>query len=246
MKKFLLLSLLTIAFSCTKTEDDTTNNCSMNCTTLSGNFLTSNNEPLSNVEVSFDYKVSGTLGGGKLRKIARTKTDSKGNYSVDFYLKDEELGNSDGYFTINVNDKNLDSNKFIGLNNNADLGYNIFSIQNRDTIIDASFFIPKKAYIKINLNNYVPQQAGDFFEVKTIFPQGLKNKKKSSLDSYYSSGIGPAYSAEVKNQSFNIVGAEGEKNDVVISRRKNGVTFQNEIHQIFVTPNTSIELTFDY
>ena len=68
----------------------------------------------------------------------------------------------------------------------------------------------------------------------------------NSLDSYYSFGSGTTYTAKTKDQLFNLDAAEGEKNNIVVSRRKNGVTFENEIYQVFIPANNSIELTFDY
>ncbi|KUJ61358.1 hypothetical protein AR687_13010 [Flavobacteriaceae bacterium CRH] len=246
MKKLLLLFLLIIAVSCSKTEDDTRDTCTMNCTTLSGNFITVDNKPLAGIEVSFSYHI-GSQVGSYTRKIAKTKTNSKGDYSVDFHLNDSELGNAaPGYFIISVDDKNLDPNEYFRLGNNAGLGYDIHEIKNRDTIINASFYIAKKTNIKVHLNNFIPLKEGDFFEVKTYFSHGIKNENLNSLESFYSYGSGDIFKASVKNQASTITAAEGEKNNIVISRRKNGITFENEIHEVFIPANNQIELTFDY
>lgn len=247
MKKLFGLLLLIIAFGCTKTDDDTRDNCTMNCTTLSGNFITAGNKPLAGIEVSFNYFVGSEL-GSYTRKIAKTKTNSKGEYNVDFYIKDKELGNSPGYFAISVNDQNLNPNQYIRLGNNAGIGYAIYQIKNRDTIINNSFYIPKKAFIKVNLNNYIPLQPDDFFEVETLYPSGPKSDQLNSLNSYYSMAISPfqLYKAKTKNQTFNVMVAEGEKNIVRISRRKNGITNVYESTEIDIPENNTIELTYNF
>lgn len=247
MKKLLLLFLLSIAFSCSKTDDDTRDSCTMNCTTLSGHFLTAYNQPISGVEVSFDYRIGSEL-GSYTRKIAKTKTNSKGEYSVDFYLKDKELGNAPGYFTISVSDKNLDPNRYIRLDDNGGLGYAIYKIQNRDTIIDNSFYIPKKAFIKVNLNGFMPSQPDDFFEVETLYPQGPKGNELNILNSFYSIGFSPfqLYRAKTKNQQFNVIVAEGEKNLIRMSKRKNGVTSVYETTIVYVPEKNTIELTYNF
>ena len=69
--------------------------------------------------------------------------------------------------------KYIRTNNLIG-NTTTPIGFAIFPITNRDTIIDNTFYIPKKAYIKVNLNNFVPLQDDDFFEVQTLYPFGTK------------------------------------------------------------------------
>ena len=251
IKFFALFLLLT---SCEKTEDDTTNECTSNCTTLSGKFVTLNNAPVSNIKVSLKYRISGgELGGGSTRNIVNTESDQSGNFYKNFFIKDNELGNSaNGYFQIEIDDSNIDVNKYIRTNNligntTTDIGFAIYSITNRDTIIDKTFYIPKKTYIKVNLNNFVPLQSDDYFEVQTLFPFGPKIGVNTFLNSEYSTGFSGFgnWRATSNNNLLNIFVAEGENNVLRIFRRKNGVNTSEDI-PIFIPQNNTIELTYDF
>lgn len=48
---FKIFVLLLIITSCSKTEDDTSNECTSNCTVLRGKFVTLNNIPVPNIKV---------------------------------------------------------------------------------------------------------------------------------------------------------------------------------------------------
>jgi hypothetical protein len=254
MKNLILVFILSLIFiSCEKTEDDTNNVCTSNCTTLSGRFITLNSQPVPNIKVSLKYRIGGgELGGGSTRKIINTKSDQYGNFNSNFFIKDSELANSSGYFEVEIDDSNIDINKYIRTNNliggnSTDIGFAIYFITNRDTIIDKTFYIPKKAYIKVNLNNFVVQQAGDSFEVRTLYPFGPKNGFNSFLDSEYStgfSGYGNWIATNVNNR-LNVFVAEGEKNIVRINKIKNGIG-SSEDFEIIVPPNNTIELTYNF
>ena len=250
MKKLIFLFCISLVLiSCEKNDDDTKDICTNNCTTIQGKFVTANNVPLANIIVSFNYRISGgELGGGYTRRIVSTKSNQNGEYFKDFYLKDDELGRlSRGYFTINIDDSKLSSNNYIKLGNNQSLGYAIYRIGRRDTIIDESFYIPKKAYIKVNLNNYIPQKEGDRFEVQTLFPCGPKVGHNTFLNSEYATGFSgyDNFKAINLNNKFNVLVAESEKNIVRVINVKNGIA-TNVDYEINVPPNNTIELTYNY
>jgi len=251
---FKILALLFFFVSCSKTEDDTNNECTSNCTTLKGKFVSLNNAPISNIKVSLKYRISGGgLGGGLTRKIVNTETDQSGNFYKNFFIKDSELGNSaNGYFQVEIDDSNIDVNKYIRTNNligttTTDIGFAIYRINSRDTIIDQDFYIPKKAFIKVNLNNYVPLQADDYFEVQTLYPFGPKIGTNTFLNSEYSTGFSGYgnWRATNNNNLLNIFVAEGENNVIRIFRRKNGINTSEDI-PIFIPPNNTIELTYNF
>ena len=250
MKNLLWLFCISlVVISCEKNDDDTRDICTNNCTTLRGKFVTANNVPLANINVSFTYRISGgELGGGYTRKIVKTKSDKNGEFFKDFYLQDKELGRlAPGYFTINIDDSKLSSNNYIKLGNNQSLGYAIYSIGRRDTIIDETFYIPKKAYIKVNLNNYIPQKAGDIFEVESLFPSGPKVGQNTFLNSEYATGFSGYgnFKASSLNNKFNVFVAESEKNIIRITSVKNGVASRTD-YEINVPPSNTIELTYNY
>lgn len=254
MKNLITVLILFLIFtSCEKTEDDTNNACTSNCTTLSGKFITLNNQPVPNIKVSLKYRIGGgELGGGSTRKIVSTKSDQYGNYNNNFFIKDSEIGNNSGYFQVEIDDSNIDVNKYIRTNNliggnSTDMGFAIYSIINRDTIIDKTFYIPKKAYIKVNLNNFVVQQAGDLFEVQTLYPFGVKIGVNPFLNSEYSTGFSGYgnWTATNLNNSLNVFVAEGERNIIRINRIKNGIGSSQDF-EVNVPPNNTIELTYDF
>lgn len=244
-----LICISLVLISCEKNEDDTKDICTNSCTTLRGKFVTANNVPLANIIVELKYEISGGgFGGGSTRKIVRTQSNQNGEFNRDFYIKDNELGNhASGYFTINIDDSKLSSNNYIKLGNNQSLGYAIYSIGRRDTIIDESFYIPKKAFIKVNLNNYIPQKTGDHFEVQTLFPLGPKVGLNTFLNSEYATGFSgyDKFKAINLNNKINVLVAESEKNIIRVVSVKNGIASSVD-YEINIPPNNTIELTYNY
>jgi hypothetical protein len=250
IKSLLFIVIISIV-SCSKTEDDTNDECSGNCTILKGNFVTLNNEPVPNVKVSMKYIKSNELAFYS-RKLVDTESDQNGNFNRNFFIKDNEIGNTGGYFDIDIDDSNIDVNKYIRTNNligntTTDIGFSIFSITNRDTIIDKTFYIPKKAYIKVNLNNFAPLQSDDYFEVQTLYPFGPKIGVNALLNSEYSTGFSGYgnWRATSNNNLLNVFVAEGENNIIRILRRKNGVNTSEDI-PMFIPQNNTIELTYNF
>ena len=252
MKNLLkIFALMFIFVNCSKTEDNANDECTGNCTILKGNFVTLNNEPVTNVKVSMKYIKSNELAFYS-RKLVDTKTDLNGNFNRKFFIKDNELGNTGGYFDIKIDDSNIDVKKYIRTNNligntTTDIDFAIYRINNRDTIIDQDFYIPKKAFIKVNLNNYTPLQADDNFEVQTLYPFGSKIGTNTFLNSVYSTGFSGYgnWKARNTNNLLSIFVAEGENNVIRIFRRKNGINTSEDI-PIFIPPNNTIELTYNF
>lgn len=254
MKKIALLLLILTFYGCSKIDDDTDDVCNANCTTLQGRFVTLNDVGIKGVKVLLKYRISGgPLGGGSTRLIAETKTDDNGNFYKEFYIKDSELGETaDGYFKIEYDDTDLDVNKYILSDNQIGnttqpLGQAIYSISSRDTIIGNTYYLPKKSYIAVNLNNFVPIQEGDYFEVRTRYPFGAYIENNDLLDTEYSIGFSGwgTFQASELNSQLNPFVAENEQNIIRIARRKNGVnTVEN--FTVFVPSDNSIELTYEY
>lgn len=251
---FKIFAFLLIFTSCVKTEDDTNNECTSNCTIIRGKFISANDAPVSNIKVSLKHRISGgELGPWIIRKIVNTQSDLNGNFNKNFYIKDSELGNTaPGYFIVDIDDSNIDVHKYIRTNNligntTTIIGFPIFRITNRDTIIDQTFYIPKKAYIKVHLNNFVPLQADDYFEVQTLYPFGPKIGINTFLNSEYSTGFSgyDNWKASSINNLLNIFVAEGVNNVVRIIRKKNGIGSSEDI-PIFIPQNNTIEMTYNF
>ncbi|MTH17755.1 hypothetical protein [Flavobacterium sp. LC2016-01] len=254
IKKILLLILVLTFVSCEKVDDDTRKDCSSNCTTIRGRFVSVNDEPVANMNVSLNYRISGgELGGGYTRKIVNLKSDKNGNFDQNFYIKDSELGRKeDGYFDIDITDSKIDVTKYIRQDNligttTTVVSYQIYSITNRDTIINIDYYVPKKAFIKVNLNNFIPKDKEDFFEVQTLYPFGPNIGTNTFLDSKYSTGFSgyDTFKAKQLNTVLNVFVAEGEKNVIRVLKRKNGKS-SSEDFPITIPPNNTIELTYEY
>ena len=254
MKKIISFLLIISIFSCSKTEDDTDINCTSDCTTLQGRFITLDNQGIKGVKISINYRIpGGELGGGYTRKIAEVKTDQYGNFYKEFYIKDSELGDStNGYFKVEIDNSMLDVNKYILSDNkigstSQPLGYAIYSINNRDTIIGNTYYLPKKTHIKVNLNNYIPILTDDYFEVRTLYPFGPNIGENNVLDSSFATGFSGwgTFLANNSNTQLNPFVAENEQNIIQIIRRKNGVNSTEEF-PMFIPSNNSIELNFEY
>ncbi len=243
-----------ILISCEKIEDDSNSNCTSNCTTLMGKFVSLDNVPIPNIKVEMRYRVSGGgFGGGSTRKLVNISSDKNGNFNKKFFIQDSELGMAaPGFFQVHIDDSNLYVSKYIRTNNligngYSDIGFAIYSISDRDTIIDKTFYFPKKAFIKVNLNNFAPIQENDFFEVQTLYPFGAKVGSNTFLNSEYSTGFSGYgnWRATNLNNSLNVFVAEGENNIIRIYRRKNGENTSEDI-LVKVPVNNSIELTYNY
>ena len=251
IKLFILLFFTVLTIGCDKNEDDINVSCIADCTTIQGKFVTLNNEPVSNVKVTLEYYISG-MSGAKIRKIVDVNSDSKGNYYKTFHVKDSELGiDAPGYFLFKIDDSRLDVNQYIRTNNLIGETTNrissIFPLTKRDTIIDQTFYIPKKAHVKINLKNFVPQKSNDYFQIQTLYPYGVKIGENPLLDTAYNTGFSgfEEYKATNQDTHLNVYVAEGEKNIIRVYRRKNGVE-SHEDFPFYIPQHNNIELTYYY
>lgn len=235
MKKLFLLLLILSFYSCEKIDDDFNNVCVSNCTVIEGTFTTANNEPIENIKVELDYKNSTGTYGVSVRNIRRTTTDENGYYRMEFFIEDSELGeNAEGYFRLQADVSNiLEINNYIipsqnqtGLNN-WDV---IYSISTRDTIINKSFYIPTKAILNVNLNNFVPIQENDFFKIISNYPGGAYGINADNLT----------------NQTIEVFVAENETNHIKVSKRKDGIYSEVDEFDIFINPNQTTQLNYDY
>lgn len=246
-KRILLFFIGLILISCSK-EDDTHLECIQDCTVVQGQFVTKNSTPLKNITVRFDYEETnrGWFSNNE-RKIKANKTNSNGFYGLKFYIKDYELNSTRGWFSLNIDVSNLNPNIYI-IPDQFSLGYQFLSLSRRDTVINKSFYIPTKTNITVNLNGFEVESDGDFFEVRTIFPAGLKVGEDEYLNNIYQKGMSGfgAYEANSGNNTFNnVYGAADEVNIIRIMKRKNGVTEYEDL-EIYIPQNNTINLTFEY
>lgn len=238
-----------------KTINDTDKPCTQNCTIVQGRFVTANNLPVPNVNIQGQYNVPGSsvFGGGSTRLLVSTKSDQNGNYNQSFFIKDTESGvNAKGTFIFTIDDSELDVNKYIRTNNlvgnsTTSLGFSVYRIHNRDTVIRKNFYIPTKTYIRVSLNNFTPVQTGDYFEVRTHYPYGEETNITTPFNTGYGTGSsGPGtFKAQSVNNTLQVFAAGDEQNIIQILRRKNGVNTIEE-HPFYIPVNNTIDLTFSY
>jgi hypothetical protein len=255
MKKSVYLLLILSIYGCSKTEiDDTNNLCNSDCTTLQGRFITLDNVGIQGVKVSLKYKISGgALGGGSTRSIVETETDEDGNFNEQFYVNDDELGETaQGFFLIDYDDSNLDVASFILSDNQIGtttqpLSQGIPSINSRDTIIGNTYYLPKKTNIIVNLNNFIPIQDGDHFEVRTLYPFGPNIGYNEFLDSEYATGFSgySTFEATEVNNQFDVFVAENENNIIRILKIKDGISTPED-YTIYIPTDNNIELSYEY
>jgi 5-hydroxyisourate hydrolase-like protein (transthyretin family) len=149
LSTFFAILFMTTFESCFIIDDEELNSkCTSDCSTIQGRFTTENGLPVKDVSIEFDWIFTATAGlGGRIRKIATTKTDNNGEYRIVFYSKDEEL--ISGKYTVKFKVKN---NSFL-----IDRDYSyfvIYGIYRRDTVITKNYHLPKKgAAIKIKIKN---------------------------------------------------------------------------------------------
>ena len=236
MKNTIYLLLLAILVqSCDK--DDTDLTCINDCTVIQGQFLTAKGAPLKNVKVGVNYYLGHGI-GASIRRIKKTSTDKNGNFKMQFYVNDDELGNVPGYFQFVYDYSGLDPDVFIGTDYNS---YGIGAIHSRDTIISLEFYNPKKAFITVNLIGFNPSIEEDFFVVSSLYPMGRKIGQNRFINSEYQLGYdgNKAYATSSHTRIDNVLVAEHDYNLISISKRKNGGETIEEDYIIFVPDNNS-------
>ncbi|MEX0360726.1 MAG: hypothetical protein AB3N10_07015 [Allomuricauda sp.] len=236
-----LLLLAILAQSCDK--DDTDLTCISDCTLIQGQFLTAKGAPLKNVKVGVNYYRSQGI-GSSIRRIKKTSTDKNGNFKMQFYVNDDELGNVPGYFQFVYDYNGLDPDVFIGTDYNS---YGIGAIHSRDTIISLEFYNPKKAFITANLNGFNPIKPEDHYKLNSQIPAGLKIDNHNSWHSPYQIGSGTSFEASLVNTKLDkVIVAENDSNRIYVLKRINGELDIINDTVFYVPEDNDIELTFHY
>lgn len=256
--KLLFLLLLMIVFNgCVKEKDVSDDPLTPGYTTIRGQVITSGNKPLKDVLLQAEYIETQYLASYRSWLKRKATTDTNGNYSMSFNIKDDEKesydGQSNSYFQLLFDFSNLDPDKYFVSYYSVDNNY-LFSARpslKQDTIYDFLCYIPEKEYITIHLNNFKPVQGRDYFGVETFFPWGIKsgNEDNSSklLNTEYeisSSGY-DNFVAKVENQTFKVPVARNDTNIVRIIKVKNGIATPED-HKMFIPETNNIELSYEY
>jgi hypothetical protein len=172
MKRVFLFSLsigglcgILVISSCVLEEDDlSSQNCSSQCTVVSGKFVTHDGtKPIPNVPVTLYWKNLQIEAGGVIRTKATGTTNSNGDFLLNFAMRDDEL--KQGYFALkfDIQDPNFWT-----------IGDKEFPIQKlrRDTMVFSSYLIPVKAYLDLQITNPNDIKPTDYFYSSFRFRYG--------------------------------------------------------------------------
>jgi hypothetical protein len=150
-----ICGLLTIS-SCVREEDDlSSQNCTSQCTIVSGKFVTHDGtQPIPNVPVTLYWKNLQIGAGGVIRTKAIGTTNSNGDFLLKFAMREDEL--KQGYFAMKYDIR--DPNYWT-------IGEKEFPIQKirRDTMVFSSYLIPVKAYLDLQIANSNDIKPTDYF-----------------------------------------------------------------------------------
>lgn len=253
MKKIILLLNVILFFSsCEKVEDDSNEICTGNCTTLSGKVYTQGNTPLKNVAIKFKFQKQdpNNTNNTLTRIISKVRTNNLGEYNMDFYLKDEELGQWAGTFTLNADKNTLPGTVFY--EDYFNLYDNLYSILTRDVSIQRNLYIPTLKKIKIKLNGFNGDTQEDYFRVLTEVPCGYDyvsvNPETGNNHEYATIGLNKYQLDNYNNLTskiFEVEFALNEMNFIVLGRMKNN-TYTEERISINVTSATNQTFEYNY
>ena len=251
MKKYFVyfLFILFIA-SCEKIEDDSDLICTTDCSTISGKVYTQSNIPLKNVMVKFRHQKSVGTYQLNTRLISAKRTNASGEYTMSFFLNDDELGETAGSFDLYVDQNTVPKNVFYPLY--AHLFSGFWEIENRNFNAQKDLYIPTPRKTKIILQNFNSAVIGDYFSAEIILPCGF-DKTEVDLETgnnhrYVNTGINKhiiLQNMNITRKEFIIDLALNELNYIVLVRNENGI-YSREVLPIFVTTDTSEVLTYNF
>lgn len=162
-----LLSLCYIATSCDQEKDDLISNPTTTSTTLSGYIETPDGKPLSGIQVSVDFKVTGLISTSVIHK-AKGTTDKSGFYKI-FFEADNEMGQGmhSGY-VFSADFSSLSQDDYI-ISEKLEYGFTSFKEEWSGSTIKCDFTIPHKKSVDVTVKNSgIPVLDGKYY-VKNMF-----------------------------------------------------------------------------
>lgn len=157
--------------ACVEREDDIAPVCEDACTTISGYLTTGDGTgPLPNANLTVYWKDTPYLSRGTVRRKAIATSDANGYYELNFHIRPEELEN--GYFQVEI-PVNPDEYLICG---QGDHSFAFHDLQ-RDTAVQINYFIPRKAFVEIQVYNQEQIQEGDYFATNVKSRLGVEGKQ---------------------------------------------------------------------
>jgi hypothetical protein len=210
--------------SCHKKDDDTSEVCTGNCTTLRYRFVTTDSIGIPGVKITLSHvKTSGAF-SSKRRIIGTATSNQFGIAEMSVFINDDELEpveNLMKHFEMTLDQKSINGNQFF-VRSYLDSP----NIKRRDTLISYKYYFPIVNYITVNLNNFEPVKKDDSFYIQSEYGSNILN-------------------AISKNNSFKVKVAPKETNVLRIVRIRDGIQ-TDEYKELFVPLNNNITLDFDY
>ncbi len=232
--KLSVLVILGIALfiRCSKEEDDLiSQNCETDCTEIIGRLMTDNGTvPISDIELTVKYNNRSGLSGGIIRTKAMTRTDAEGNFRLRFFIRNDELNDSDSSFFIEYE---INENEY--LTGGSD-DFNLPGIS-RDTILNVAYNLPRKAFINLSLLNLENVQPPDWFATTFVYEQTVGFDRP--IDGHHFGWS----SASEQNNLIEVAGNQSIEMSII--RRVNDVT-TTEIETLFLEAGTTTNLTIDF
>lgn len=231
MKKSLII-LIIIAFafqSCEKEDDLISQNCEADCTEIVGKLMTDDGTtPITNQKITVVWDNT-RLGFGTVRTKATARTDSNGDFSISFFMRDDEL--ESGIHRMRFD--RLNENKFL----HSDLNGMPSIPSVRDTLVVRNHNVVKKAFVNLTLLNLDDIQGSD--QLWTNFEYPRPSGFSQSID-----GNIRGWTNEFdSNQLLETAGNQPVVIEIV--RKINDITTR-ENDTLFIDAGTTLNYTVDF
>ena len=231
MKKSLTILIIT-AFSlqsCEKEDDLISQNCEADCTEIVGKLMTDDGTtPIANRKITVVWDNTSS-GFGTVRTKATTRTDSNGDFSISFFMRDDEL--ESGIHRMSF--ERLNESEFL----RSDLNGMPSIPAVRDTLIVRNHNVVKKAFVNLTLLNLDDIQGSDRFWTNFDYPRPTGFSQ--SID-----GQIRGWTSEF--ESHQVVEVAGNQEIIIeIVRKINDIT-TTENETLFVEAGTTLNYTVDF
>ncbi|WP_162127665.1 carboxypeptidase-like regulatory domain-containing protein [Flavobacterium phycosphaerae] len=246
--KIVMLVLCIHLTSCSKTDD--THICNGDCNQFKGRVYTEDNVGIPNVEITVSFSSSyNPWGTSYTRIIAKSTTDSEGNYVIEGYIKDKEF--SSGHFFLTIDENKIENSISTNFLKPSDIYQGDYEdnnihfipyLTNRTQIITTDYKIPYKTNLTVNLNDFIPTTSNDLFGVGNAIRYGFENEYRFLTKQANNQGYGFSNGT---NATFLVPAVYGE-NHLKVYKFKNGL--QEYIDDIIMVtnPNTSPPLNYSF
>lgn len=164
LPEILLVGVLSLLAGCGERQS-VEPTCNSTCTVITGKFTTDGRRTgLANVPLELKWVGSTSAFSTDVRRKATTTTDANGNYTLRFYISDNELKKGVYKITYKTTRNDLIINQY------GD-GFSVIASDiKRDTVIVSDWLLPRKARVHFVVTN--PTQAAEYLAAEYGFDNG--------------------------------------------------------------------------